>query len=257
MGTGLQGLVILNVSAYEPRPWHGTLIVIGVGCFAVFFNTFLSKKLPLVEGMILVLHVAGLFAIMIPLLVLAPKSNSKTVFTELTNNGGWSTDGVSFMVGLNPIVVSLLGFDSTVHMCKCQSFICSVLTNMLSQRRCLTAEETRGAATTLPRSIMWSTVLNSALGLAMVLTVCYTWGDMDELRETPTGYPFIQIFYNATQSLAGTSVMTIIVLITLLGSTIAVAATASRQIWSFSRDKGVPYSSIVSQVSYQSHGLTI
>jgi amino acid transporter len=127
VGTGLQGLVVLNVSTYEPEPWHGTLIVIGVGCFAVFFNTFLSKKLPLVEGMILLLHVVGLFAIMIPLLILAPKSNSKTVFTEFTNNGGWPTDGVSFMVGLNPIVISLLGFDSSVHMCKCQSLIHFVL----------------------------------------------------------------------------------------------------------------------------------
>jgi choline transport protein len=128
---------------------------------------------------------------------------------------------------------------------------------MLNQRRSFTAEETRGAATTLPRSIMWSTVLNSSLGLAIVLTVCYIWGDMDELRETPTGYPFIQIFYNATQSLAGTSIMAIIVLLTLLGSTIAVTATASRQIWSFSRDEGVPFSSVISRVSWESHGLTV
>lgn len=94
------------------------MFVIAVGFFTVFFNTFLAKRLPFVEGMMLILHVVGVFAIMIPLWVLAPRNNSKAVFTEFTNNGGWPTDGVSFMVGLNAIVVSLLGFDSSVHMCK-------------------------------------------------------------------------------------------------------------------------------------------
>jgi Amino acid permease len=119
-------------------------------------------------------------------------------------------------------------------------------------RHLLLAEETRNAATTLPKSIMWSTYLNSILGLAMVITICYTAGDINEIRKTATGYPFIQIFYNATQSLAGTTIMTIIVILTILASAIAVTATASRQIWSFARDNGVPFSSRVSRVSWKS-----
>lgn len=116
VGTIIQGLVSLCVSTYEPQPWHGTLIVIAVVCFTVSFNTFLAKRLPLVEGMMLMLHVVGLFAVMIPLWILAPRNNSKAVFTEFINKGGWPTDGVSFMILLNPLVVSLLGFDSCVHM---------------------------------------------------------------------------------------------------------------------------------------------
>jgi len=117
----MQGLITLSVSSYNAQPWHGTLIVIGVVCFTVFFNTFLAKRLPFVEGMMLILHIVGLFAIMIPLWILAPRNNSTAVFTEFRNNGGWSTKGTSFMVGLNPLVVSLLGFDSSVHMCMYES----------------------------------------------------------------------------------------------------------------------------------------
>lgn len=140
-------------------------------------------------------------------------------------------------------------------------FICvsrkSPISSLLSQRlspnrHLLIAEETRNAATTLPRSIMWSMVLNATLGLAMVITICYTLGDVDEIRETPTGYPFIQVFYNTTQSLAGASIMIMVIILTLLASTIAVTATASRQIWSFARDRGVPFSSAVSRVSWTS-----
>lgn len=118
VGTISQGLITLCVSTYEPQPWHGTLMVIGVVCFTVFFNTFLAQKLPIVEAALLMLHIVGLFAIIIPLWILAPRNNSKAVFTEFMNLGGWPTDGVSFMVLLNPLVVSLLGFDSCVHMGK-------------------------------------------------------------------------------------------------------------------------------------------
>ncbi len=242
MGTCLQGLITLCVPTYEAKPWQGTLIVIGVACLAVFFNTFLAKKLPFVEGMMLMLHIVGLFAIMIPLLVLAPRNNATAVFTEFTNNGGWPTKGVSFMVGLNAIVLSLAGFDSTVHMCKYG------LTPSLSYLTFL-AEETRNAAISLPRTIMWSSALNAVLGFAMVITIVFTWGDMDEIRQTPTLYPFIQVFYNTTQSIAGTSVMTVIVMLMVFASTIAVTATASRQIWSFARDYGVPFPGVVSRVS--------
>lgn len=97
---------------------------------------------------------------------------------------------------------------------------------------------------------MWSTVLNATLGLAMVITICYTLGDVDEIRETPTGYPFIQVFYNVTQSLAGASIMVTIIILTIFASTIAVTAAASRQAWSFARDKGAPFSSAVSRLSW-------
>jgi choline transport protein len=91
-------------------------------------------------------------------------------------------------------------------------------------------------------------LLNSLLGLAMVITVCYTWGDTTSLVESSTHYPFIQIFYNTTHNLAGTSIMTTIIIITIVGSGIAVTATASRQIWSFARDNGVPFSIVISRV---------
>lgn len=83
----------------------------------------------------------------------------------------------------------------------------------------------------------------------MVITMCYTWGDMEAISKTPTGYPFIQIFYDTTQSRAAATVMTLLVILPLLGSAIAVTAAASRQIWSFARDKGPPLSAFISWVS--------
>lgn len=74
----------------------------------------------------------------------------------------------------------------------------------------------------------------------MAVTLCFTLGDVTEVLSTPTGYPFIQIFFNVTHSYAGTNILTLILILTLTSSAIAEIATASRQLWSFARDKGIP-----------------
>jgi len=98
--------------------WHGTMLVIAIAVFSAIFNTFLAKKLPTVEVIILIIYVLGFFAIIIPLWVLAPLGNAHDIFTEFTNAGGWSSTGTAFMVGLSGIIVSFGGFDCAVHMCR-------------------------------------------------------------------------------------------------------------------------------------------
>ncbi len=110
------------------------------------------------------------------------------------------------------------------------------------------AEEVKDASRTMPRAIMSSVILNALLGFITLLTLCYCLGDVTSILESPTGFPFIQIFYNTTNSLAGTNIMTAIPIIVLTGSCIAEVATASRQLWSFARDNGVPFSHILSRV---------
>lgn len=83
----------------------------------------------------------------------------------------------------------------------------------------------------------------------MVVTLCFTLGDVDSILSTPTGFPFIQIFYNTTNNYAATNTMTAILVITLTASTITEVATASRQLWSFARDQGLPFSTFFAYVS--------
>ena len=87
--------------------------------FAIIFNTSVAKQLPTVEIVILVLHVVGLFAIVIPLLVMAPTRNSGTVaLLEFYNGGNWKTVGLATMIGFLTPLGSMLGFDCAVHMCR-------------------------------------------------------------------------------------------------------------------------------------------
>jgi len=93
-------------------------------------------------------------------------------------------------------------------------------------------------------------IVNALLGLFVLITVCFTLGDVNTILQTQTGYPFLQIFYNTTKSLAATNVMAAFIIINLTASSIAVLATASRQLWAFARNRGVPFSSIIAPVSF-------
>lgn len=214
-GTIIQGLIILNDASYTYEAWQGTLLIIAITSFAIFFNTVLAKKLPLVEGLLLVLHVLGMIAIFITLWTLAPTADAKTVWTQFTNGGGWNSDGTATMVGLLSPIISSIGFDCAVHM----------------------SEEVKDAGSTLPKALLASFGFNAFLGFLMAVTLSFTVGNVEEILSSPTGYPFIQVFFNVTKSYAGASVMTTIIIITLTASAIAEVATASRQLWSFARDK--------------------
>jgi choline transport protein len=227
VGTMIQGLIALNNPDYIPQGWHGTLLVIAVTAFCIIFNTFLAKRLPMVESLILVFHILGFIAVLIILWVLGPRDTADDVFGNFQNLGGWSTTGLAFFVGLLSPVYTLIGADSAVHM----------------------SEEISDASAVLPKAIMWAAGINGTLGWVMIITFAFTLGDLFGILETTTGYPFIQVFYNVTNSYAGASIMTTIIIVNITSACISTVATASRQTWSFARDRGLPFSGVLSHVS--------
>jgi hypothetical protein len=84
----ISGLVVLNHPTYAPERWHLTLMVIALVTFCQLFNTFLARRLPLVEGVVLVLHLGGFVAILVPLWVLGERSEARQVFTTFNDGGG-------------------------------------------------------------------------------------------------------------------------------------------------------------------------
>ena len=76
----------------------------------VCINTVFSKALPAIEIVVLILHVMGFFAILIPLVYLSPQRNSAhDIFTTFINGGNWKTQALSFFIGLNGNAASFIG----------------------------------------------------------------------------------------------------------------------------------------------------
>ena len=76
---------------------------------AVFVNTILSGLLPMLEGIILIFHVLGFVAVLIPLVYLGPHGSVASVFQTSLNEGGWPTQGLSNCVGFIGNVATFVG----------------------------------------------------------------------------------------------------------------------------------------------------
>ena len=105
----IQGLVILNHPDYEPKRYHGTLLCWAVIVVAVFVNTVISSLLPMIEGVILIFHILGFFAVLISLVYLSPHGTVADVFTTSLNEGKWPTQGLSYCVGFIGNVATFVG----------------------------------------------------------------------------------------------------------------------------------------------------
>ncbi|KAL8713116.1 MAG: hypothetical protein Q9220_002637 [cf. Caloplaca sp. 1 TL-2023] len=77
--------------------------------------------------------------------------------------------------------------------------------------------------------------------------------DIPALLNSDTGFPFLQLFKDVTGSNAATAVLAAIVIITLIMAVVSEVATASRQIWAFSRDDGFPFSRFLRRVRTTHH----
>ncbi|KAJ5383258.1 hypothetical protein N7517_001169 [Penicillium concentricum] len=111
------------------------------------------------------------------------------------------------------------------------------------------AEEIRDASRVLPMGMLWTLILNGSTGFVMIVTFAFCVGDIDEMLGSETGFPFIQVFLNATESVSATTGMTVVIMIMQFCAAISNVATTSRQIYSFARDKGLPFSDFLAKVS--------
>lgn len=152
-GTEIQGLLVLNYDNYVYKYWHGSLLTMAIIFICASFNTVFARQLPLVEALILFLHVAGFLGILVPLWVFAPRSTSEQVWTVFENSRGWTSDGLACLIGIITPVVSLLGADAATHL----------------------SEELKNASKTLPKAMVLTAVFNGSLGLIMVMYVSICW----------------------------------------------------------------------------------
>uniref|UniRef100_A0A093ULN8 Choline transport protein n=1 Tax=Talaromyces marneffei PM1 TaxID=1077442 RepID=A0A093ULN8_TALMA len=182
---------------YNALPWQDTLIIWATLSLSLTVNLIGGKLLPRIQVVVLVLHILGFFAIMITLVYMAEPNTAKEVFTTFQNGGGFSTQALSWFVGMTGSAFGFAGGDGVVH------------------------------------------VAASAFGMIVAMLFCAEPDHGGELREI-TGYDFMGIFMEATNSLSGTIAMCLIVIIFYGCAVMGLLTGASRQLWSFSRDRGVP-----------------
>lgn len=92
------------------------------------------------------------------------------------------------------------------------------------------------------RQLMVCLAFPFAISLSFVIT------DFESVITTPTGLPLIEVYYQATGSKAGTSVLMTAFAICFFGCATANITSSSRQMWAASRDNCFPLSKYWKQV---------
>ena len=109
-------MVLVYPEATVDKLWQTTLLVFAWVFLTVGFNIFFANRLPLAEGIVLFVHVFGFFACVITLWIMADHAPPAQVFTQFYNGGGWSSQGLSCLVGLATPIWCFIGPDAGAHM---------------------------------------------------------------------------------------------------------------------------------------------
>ncbi|KAF2112669.1 amino acid permease 2 [Lophiotrema nucula] len=226
VGTLIQACATVMYPDYAPTNWQGTLMVIAVTIVVWVLNIWGANLMPLFQNIMLVVHVFGFLAVIIVFWVLNPRASAKVTFTHFTNDGGWSSMGLSLMVGQISAIYACICSDAAAHM----------------------SEEIKDAGKTVPRAMIGSYVVNGILGLIFLVSYMFMMTDVETALNDPTGYPHIWVFSQAV-SAGGVVALNVIPTILIFAGTLSFNLSTSRQTWAFARDKGLPFSSWIGRVN--------
>ncbi|KAE8350881.1 amino acid transporter [Aspergillus coremiiformis] len=222
IGNQIKGMVVLSHPDYDQQRWHGAVLMWAILLVPIVINIFARRLLPIVEVVAGVMHCVFLPVTIAVLLLVAPRHPDAFVWnTFVSGLSGWKDPGVVFSVGLLGVIAPFAGVDGVIHM----------------------AEEIKNAKISIPRSMIWGTILNGIMAFSYAIAFLYCMGDYEEAITSVTGYPVIQIIYQATGSHLATTYM--VMALGILPGWIALFncfAAVTRLTWAFARDNGLPFS---------------
>ena len=120
VGSLAQTIIIVNDEEYLAPAWQCTLLAIGAVVLAYSGNVFGAKILPYWQNAIFGVHVFAYFAFIVPIWVSARTATHHQVWCEFSNSGGFSSIGLSVLVGQLTGISGQIGVD-TVSTRTCDS----------------------------------------------------------------------------------------------------------------------------------------
>lgn len=130
--------ILIKLPDYVIQGWHGALLTMAYVLSAILFNTSAIGKMPILEGLAVVLHIFGFFAFLIIFWVMGPRAPAEETFTKFADDNGWGSLGLATLIGMVGPTTTYLGSDSAVHL----------------------SEELKDAGYVLPRAMFSAAIIN-------------------------------------------------------------------------------------------------
>ncbi|PFH57108.1 hypothetical protein XA68_15500 [Ophiocordyceps unilateralis] len=224
--TFILNAIALLQPGYEPRSWHHFFLHAAITLFALAVNALGARLLPYVTNAALYWAIGGLVVTAITIVsCTAPNFQSGSfVYGSFINDVGWP-DGVAWMLGLLQGSFALTGYDATAHM----------------------IEEMPDPQRHGPRVMLYAVLIGVVTGFFFVSCLLFCVQDVQQVVNAPYG-PLLQIYVDATKSVAGSVCLVVIPIISVVFTTVTLLSVTSRMIYAFARDRGMPFSSVFARV---------
>lgn len=227
VASGLVGCWQLSHPDYVVKDYHvfATYLILTWFCF--LFNCY-GKILPSIATVGLYCSLISFVVILATVPATAPSHQTpKFVFATFINNTGWTNSGIAFITGLINANWAFACLDCATHL----------------------AEEVPRPEKMIPIAIMGTVAIGFVTSWCFVVSMLFSIvGDFQDVANSLTGVPVLQLFYNALNNTAGAIALEALIICTGLGCVIAGHTWQSRLCFSFARDRGVPAHKWLSKV---------
>jgi choline transport protein len=221
------GTAQLNHPDYTIERWHTVLVAYLIALLAIISNIFIPHLLNRISKGILVWNIAAFFICFITILATNNhKQPPSFVFSTFQNATGFN-GSYAAILGLLQSAFGMCCYDAPSHM----------------------VEEIKNARKQAPKAIIMSVYIGAVTGFVFLISLCFCMGDLETTASTPTGVPAIEIFRNATGSVAGSSALASLIIVIVTVCANSLMAEGSRAVYAFARDNGLPFSGVLSKIS--------
>ncbi|KUJ19226.1 amino acid transporter [Mollisia scopiformis] len=216
---------------YTIERWHTVLVAYLITLFAAFVNLWGARILDRISKGLLIFNITAFIVTIVTILACNKNKQSPSfVFKDFQNFTGFSAS-MAGIIGILQPAFGMCCYDAPAHMC----------------------EELKDASKQAPRAMVMSVYIGAITGFVFLISVCFCIGDINQVADTPTLVPLIQIFFDSTNSNVGSCFLATLIVIIDLGCANALLAEGARSLYAFSRDHGLPFSSIISKVESKHH----
>lgn len=220
------GQANLSFPAYTIERWHTVLVAYLIAFISTAINIYGPHLLDKISRAAISWNILSFIVIIIVLLACNDhKQSAHFVFKDFQNFTGFGT-AYAAILGLLQSSFGMCCYDAPAHMC----------------------EDMKKPSTQAPKAIVWSVYIGAVTGFIFLITATFCIGDITATAESSTGVPLIEIFYNSTGSVAGTCVLSSMIVVIDMICANALLAEGSRSLYAFARDHGLPFSRLFARV---------
>ncbi|CDK27138.1 unnamed protein product [Kuraishia capsulata CBS 1993] len=222
------GLVDMRHPDYVSKTFHYYLIFLVSVILSALFNIYAARLLPLLGRLTnYVFNGTAIFTLIALLARAHPKQTAAFAFKDVTNETGWSSNGVVFFLSILPTTAAVALFDGACHM----------------------TDEIPNPKKHIPMVITYGYSGAYLTGVVAILVYNFCIVNSDNLLAPVGGIPLFQLYVDSMDNAALSTVSALFIVVCYLMGTISIMTSASRLVMAFAEFKGLPCGDAIGSVN--------